>query len=223
MIDVPRVRWNEGGQQQLLDRAEAMLRRPGRTLLGIAGAPGAGKSTISEWLLEHLLRDSPGEVALVPMDGYHLAQSVLEARGLVHRKGAPDTFDGVGFVAMLHQLRSQTSWELFAPVFQRELNDAIAGAIAIPSQTRLVITEGNYLLLDDPPWGQVASLLDEIWFVELEQKERLRRLTARHLRFNDDPATAERRAEGNDESNARLVASGSQRSTLVIEHPSSRA
>jgi len=152
------------------------------------------------------------------MDGYHLAQSVLEARGLANRKGAPDTFDGVGFVAMLHQLRSQTSQELFAPVFLRELNNAIAGAIAIPSQTRLVITEGNYLLLDEAPWDEVASLLDEIWFVELEQHERLRRLIARHLGFNDDPAIAERRATGNDERNARLVASGGQRSTLIIEH-----
>jgi pantothenate kinase len=218
MSGIPRVNWNEHGQQQLLARAEAMLRQPGRSLLGIAGAPGAGKSTISEWLLDHLLRDFSGQVALVPMDGYHLAQSVLESRGLQHRKGAPDTFDGVGFVAMLHQLRSQTSRELFAPVYQRELNDAIAGAIAVPEQTRLVITEGNYLLLDDAPWDEVASLLDEIWFVELEQDERLRRLTARHLRFNDDPAIAEWRATGNDERNARLVAAGGRRSTLIIEH-----
>lgn len=222
MSGVPRVGWDEHGQQQLLARAEALLDRPGRSLLGIAGAPGAGKSTISDWLLEHLLGDFPRQVALVPMDGYHLAQSVLRSRGLVDRKGAPDTFDGVGFVAMLHQLRFQTSRELFAPSYERGLNDAIAGAIAIPSQTRLVITEGNYLLLDDPPWDEVPSLLDEIWFVELEQDERLRRLTARHVRFNDDPALAERRATGNDERNARLIASGSQRSTLVIEHPSSK-
>ena len=214
----PYLRWDESGQQQLLARAEALLQRRRRCLLGIAGAPGAGKSTISEWLLEHLHTDHPGQVALVPMDGYHLAQSLLESRGLEHRKGAPDTFDGAGYVALLRRLRTETSRETFAPVFRREVNDAIAGAIAVPPETRLIITEGNYLLLDEAPWNEVASLLDETWFVELEQSERMRRLTARHLRFDNDAAIAEWRATGNDERNARLVAPGSLRSTLVIEH-----
>ena len=214
----PYLRWDESGQQQLLARAASLLLRRRRCLLGIAGAPGAGKSTISEWLLEHLLISHPRQVALVPMDGYHLAQSVLESRGLEHRKGAPETFDGAGYVALLRRLRSETSREIFAPVFRREVNDAIAGAIAVPPETRLVITEGNYLLFDEAPWNEVASLLDEAWFVELEQDERLRRLTARHLKYDKDAATAEWRATGNDERNARLVAPGSQRSTLVIEH-----
>jgi pantothenate kinase len=212
------LRWDGSGQQQLLARAEALLQRRGRSLLGIAGAPGAGKSTISEWLLEHLLTEHPGQVALVPMDGYHLAQSLLESRGLEHRKGAPETFDGAGYVALLRRLRSETTREIFAPVFRRDVNDAIAGAIAVPPETRLIITEGNYLLLDEAPWNEVASLLDETWFVQLERDERLRRLTARHLKFDKDAAIAEWRATGNDERNARLVAAGSQRSTLVIEH-----
>jgi pantothenate kinase len=152
------------------------------------------------------------------MDGYHLAQSLLEFRGLEHRKGAPDTFDGVGYVALLRRLRSETSREIFAPMFRRDVNEAIAGAIAGPPEARLIITEGNYLLFDEAPWNEVASLLDEIWFVELEQDERVRRLTARHLRFDNDAAIAEWRATGNDERNARLVAAGSRRSTLVIEH-----
>ena len=169
MSPPPYLRWDESGQQQLLARAEALLQRRGRCLLGIAGAPGAGKSTISEWLLEHLLTNHPGQVALVPMDGYHLAQSLLESRGLEHRKGAPETFDGAGYVALLRRLRSETSREIFAPVFRREVNDALAGAIAVPPETRLIITEGNYLLLDEAPWNQVASLLDETWFVELNR------------------------------------------------------
>jgi pantothenate kinase len=168
--------------------------------------------------LEHLLTDHPRQVALVPMDGYHLAQSLLESRGLEHRKGAPETFDGAGYVALLRRLRSESSREIFAPVFRREVNDAIAGAIAVPPETRLIITEGNYLLLGQSPWNEVASLLDETWFVELERDERVRRLTARHLKFDNDAAIAEWRATGNDERNARLVAAGSQRSTLVIEH-----
>lgn len=218
MNTLPYLRWDESGQQQVLARAEALLQRRRRCLLGIAGAPGAGKSTISEWQLQHLLTDHPRQVALVPMDGYHLAQALLESRGLEHRKGAPDTFDGAGYVALLRRLRSETSREIFAPVFRREVNDAIAGAIAVPAETRLIITEGNYLLLEEAPWNEVASLLDETWFVELEQAERLRRLTARHLKFDKDAAIAEWRATGSDERNARLVAPGSLRSTLVIEH-----
>lgn len=218
MNEPPRIQWGKEGQQQLLTRAEAMLHKPGRSILGIAGPPGAGKSTISAWLYEHLTVRYPREVAVVPMDGFHLAQSLLQARGLEHRKGAPDTFDGAGYIAILHRLRAHSQREVLAPTFRRDIEDPIAGAIPVAADVRLIITEGNYLLLDEEPWNDVAPLLDEVWFVELDSEERVRRLTARHMQFDRDLAIAEWRATGNDERNAVLVAAGSHRSNLIIEH-----
>lgn len=217
-VTAARVAWDAGGQQELLARADELLQRPGRSILGIIGPPGAGKSTIADWLLGHLLVDYPRQVAIVPMDGFHLAQSILEQRGLEHRKGAPDTFDSEGFVAMLRRLRVDTTHELFAPAYRRDVGDAIAGAISVLPETRLVIAEGNYLLLEKAPWTEVPGLLDDTWFVELEESERQRRLAARHLRYDGDLAVAQWRARGNDQENAGLVASGIDRSRIVIEY-----
>lgn len=213
------VQWGDAGRAHLLERAENLLDAQGRTLLGIAGSPGAGKSTISEWLVGALRARHPGVVASLPMDGYHLAQSVLERRGAVPCKGAPETFDGFGYVEMVRQVRCVVDRSLYAPEFRRSVNDAIAAAIEIPARARLVVTEGNYLLLDDDPWSALADLLDETWFVELDQDERIRRLTARHLMFDPDPVRARDRATGNDERNATLVAAGRTRSTLVVHQP----
>ncbi|WP_423920597.1 nucleoside/nucleotide kinase family protein [Frigoribacterium sp. 2-23] len=215
------VRWDEAGRRDLLTRASSLLEAPGRALLGIAGAPGAGKSTIAEGLVDELAARYPGQVALVPMDGYHLAQSLLEARGLAARKGAPDTFDARGYVRLLAALRESTGEEVFAPEFRREIEDGVAGAIAVGPDVRLVVTEGNYLLLGEGAWGGVAPLLDESWFVRLEQEERVRRLVTRHLSFDRerDGALAEWRATVNDEANARLVAPTAERADLIVEHP----
>jgi pantothenate kinase len=212
------VRWDDAGRAVLLERAENLLDAPGRSVLGIAGSPGAGKSTISEWLVNALGARHPGAVASLPMDGYHLAQSLLERRGAVPRKGAPETFDGFGYVEMVRQVRRVLDRPLYAPEFRRSVDDGIAAAIEIPVRARLVVTEGNYLLLDDDPWSALADLLDETWFVELDQDERVRRLTARHLEFDPDPVRARDRATGNDERNAALVAAGRTRSTLVVHH-----
>ena len=199
-----------------LSAAEAVARARGlattrrRMLLGITGPPGAGKSSLAE----AVLRAVPGSV-LVPMDGFHLAQRVLDEAGLAARKGAPETFDRDGFAALLQRVRDQDADApvVYAPEFRRDLEEPIAGAIAVRPSTRLVVTEGNYLLL----WPEVAALLDEVWWVDLPDAERHRRLVARHAAFGKPPEQAQAWALGSDEANARLVAPGRARADVIVE------
>lgn len=194
-------------------RARTLLaERPGRVLLGLAGAPGAGKSHLSAELTAAI----PGSV-VVGMDGFHLAHSVLTARGDVERKGAIDTFDAHGYVALLERLRTPTHESLWAPEFRREVEDAIAGAVEIPPSARLVITEGNYLLVDADPWRRVPELCDEVWFVAPDEQLRVERLVNRHVLHGREPGQARHRAlDGTDGINARLVAATRGRADAVI-------
>ncbi|MEV0091461.1 nucleoside/nucleotide kinase family protein [Streptomyces sp. NPDC050738] len=191
----------------LLERARTLAATGQRRILGIAGAPGAGKSTLAAGLVDAL-----GELAvLVPMDGFHLAQAELERLGRAGRKGAPDTFDAGGYAALLARLR--TAGDLvYAPAFDRRLEEPVAGSIAVPAGVPLVITEGNYLL----HWERARSLLDEVWFLEIGSAERVRRLVARHVRYGKEPAEAERWVRTSDEANARLVEAGRARADLVV-------
>ena len=151
-----------------LERASALASRGQRTLLGLVGAPGAGKSTLADVLLHHLGSRAQG----VPMDGFHLANRELDRLGRRQRKGAPDTFDSAGFAALLRRLRQQdadTGEVVYAPAFTRDLDEPVAGAIPIFSDTPLVIVEGNYLLLEDGHWQSVATLLDEVWYVDVDR------------------------------------------------------
>ncbi len=200
---------------ELLGRAERLAGAGGRRILGITGAPGAGKSTLAEQLGAAL---GPRAVT-VPMDGYHLAGSELARVGLAHRKGAPETFDGAGFVALLRRLRDGAEEIVYAPEFRREIEEPIAGAIPVPRDVPLVITEGNYLLLDGEPWAAVAPLLDETWFVDPPEEARLAWLTARHARHGKDPDAAFRWARGPDQANAVLVAATRARADLVLAPP----
>jgi len=197
---------------ELLGRAEALARAGGRRILGIAGAPGAGKSTLAEQIGAAL---GPRAVT-VPMDGYHLAGSELDRLGLTARKGAPETFDGAGFVALLRRLRERRGEVVYAPEFRRDLEEPIAGAIPVPDDVPLVITEGNYLLLDADPWAAVAPLLDETWFVDPPEDARLAWLTARHVLYGKDPEAAHSWARGPDQANAQLVAATRARADLVL-------
>ncbi|MGA9749763.1 MAG: nucleoside/nucleotide kinase family protein, partial [Nocardioides sp.] len=186
---------------------------PGRALFGIAGPPGSGKTTLAERVVAAV----PGAV-LVGMDGFHLAHATLRALRRVERKGAPDTFDAEGYVALLHRIRDLggDSGPLWAPAFDRGLEDAIAGSVAVPSDAPLVVTEGNYLLLEDRPWRDVAGLLDACWYVDLDDDVRRARLEARHEHYGRSPEEAWGRTLGSDERNAVLVAASRGRASAVV-------
>jgi pantothenate kinase len=160
-------------------------------------------------------------VALVGMDGFHLAHRALIELGLVELKGAPETFDADGYVALLRRLRDPGGAEtVWAPEFRRDIEDAVAGAVPVHPDTRLVVTEGNYLLLDGP-WRPVRDLLDEVWFVEVPDAVRRERLAARHRRYGRTEEEAWARTLGSDERNAQLVAASRGLADLVVAVPSS--
>ncbi|MGV9804975.1 nucleoside/nucleotide kinase family protein [Micromonospora chersina] len=197
---------------ELVDRARALAADGPRQLLGVAGAPGAGKSTLAERLVAEV-----GPTArLVPMDGFHLAQSELVRLGREARKGAPDTFDVNGFVSVLRRLRRLEPTSVWAPAFRRDLEEPVAGSIEVPPEVRLVVTEGNYLLLRDDPWEEVRTLLHQVWFLDLDAELRVRRLTARHEAYGKSPEQARAWALGSDEANARLVAGTAEHADLVV-------
>jgi pantothenate kinase len=200
--------------QPVVDRARDLVSSGQRRLLGITGAPGAGKSTVAERLVDALGADA----VLVPMDGFHLADAELDRLGRRDRKGAPDTFDAAGFVALLRRLREAGPDTVYAPVFDRGLEAAVAGSIAVPQRTPLVVTEGNYLLLDDEPWRQVRPLLDEAWFVAVDPALRVERLIARHVAHGRSPAAAMEWVLRSDEANAALVEQTRQRADLVVAY-----
>lgn len=206
-------RMDATGLERLADRARALADGGGRRVLGIAGPPGAGKSTLAARLAAHL----DGLAVLVPMDGFHLAQAELERLGRAGRKGAPDTFDAAGYAALLVRLRAaEPGTTVYAPAFDRSLEEPVAGSIAVPPEVPLVITEGNYLLHDEGPWAAVLPLLDEAWYLDLDARRRVPRLVARHVRFGKDEEHARRWVTDSDETNARLVERGRARAHLVV-------
>jgi pantothenate kinase len=176
----------------------------GIRLLGITGAPGVGKSTVAASL----------GLPVVPMDGFHYADVELVRRGLLDRKGAPETFDAEGYAALLRRVRAGED-EVVAPMFERDLEQPLAAAIYVPP-TGTVVTEGNYLLLDEPRWRAVRETLDAVWHLVTDDATRVERLVARHVEFGKSPAEARAWVERVDEANARLVESAAGRADLVV-------
>lgn len=207
------------GLHELADRAQALVPADGRAILGIVGAPGSGKSTLADQLLAHLRRRCGDEwVAHVPMDGFHLADAQLRRLGSLDRKGAPDTFDADGFAHLLGRIKAAPDEWIYVPGFERDLEQPIAAALVVPPAARLIITEGNYLLLDSPSWRAARAALDEVWSVLTDPAVRQERLMARHIYFGKDPDHAREWVLTVDEPNAVLIDEGADRADLIVHN-----
>jgi pantothenate kinase len=203
--------------EDLVERLAVDLSADARRVVGIAGAPGSGKSTLAS-LLARVLSSRLGEdaVAVVPMDGFHLADVTLDALGLAERKGAPETFDADGYAALLRRLREPGERPVYAPGFERGLEQPLAAAVVVPPAARVVLTEGNYLLLGSPEWVAVREALDEVWFCAADHGVRRDLLVARHVTFGKAPERAREWVGRVDEPNAALVETTRSRADLVV-------
>jgi pantothenate kinase len=203
--------------------ARALVRPDRPAVLGVCGAPGAGKTTVVQALVATLAAAPPPGagaewVAHVPMDGFHLADIELDRLGRRSRKGAPDTFDADGYGALLRRLAAPDRTHVtYAPAFERTIEQPIAGSIPVDPRCRLVITEGNYLLHDAPAWTGIRGAFDEIWFATVDDDLRRQRLVERHIRFGKSDTEAREWVARVDEPNAHTILSGIGRADRVID------
>ena len=201
-------------QEAALARIQNHLKNSSeRVLIGIIGKPGAGKSTLSKFLMAKLPKEF---VTVVPMDGYHLSNKVLKDLKRADRKGAPDTFDVAGFISLVKRIRTEQTQNIYYPIFDRAIEESIAAQGVVTSVTKVVIIEGNYLLHDDGGWEVCNDLLDESWMVDVDDDKRISRLISRHIAYGKDTEAAKAWAKGTDEVNAKLIERGRNRADFVV-------
>ncbi|MHC6591954.1 nucleoside/nucleotide kinase family protein [Arthrobacter sp. C152] len=198
---------------QAVDALRSRVLRGTRTILGIAGAPGSGKSTLAAWLQQQFGAEA---AVVVPMDGFHLGNAIIDGTPLRERKGAMDTFDAGGYLSLLRRLARRDEAVVYAPEFRRTLDEPVAASIAVPAEVPLVITEGNYLLAEQEPWKEIRAQLGEVWFLDTPRGLRLSRLVARHVSFGMAPDAAQAWANGPDEANAVLIESTRNAADRII-------
>ena len=190
----------------LLSEVEALIvKGHGRKFVAIAGAPGSGKSTVASALYDALSKTYPEKVAILPMDGFHYDDAVLHAMNRRPWKGAPDTFDVGGFRSVLRRLKDPQEQTVAVPVFDRELEISRGSARLIASDVRLILVEGNYLLLEDEPWNHLHPFFDMTIFIDVPEEELRRRLRRRWVRFGLSEEEILHKLDGNDLPNGRAV------------------
>lgn len=230
--DVAVVRGAPGALRDLAERARGLH---AGVVIGITGSPGAGKTTLARLLVDELNEGAAVDVGAVtevgpsdsdggadrvavhlPMDGFHLANATLDRLGLRDRKGAIETFGGWGFLALLERVRRELDHVVYAPAFERQVDEPVAGEIAIEASAGFVVVEGNYLLADAEPWRRVRGLVDEAWFCETDDVERTSRLVRRHTAYGRSLEAARAWATEVDGANARGIQPSRDRADLVV-------
>ncbi|MGW9183873.1 nucleoside/nucleotide kinase family protein [Agromyces sp. NPDC055661] len=203
--------------EALASRARALAEASGRrVLISVTGSPGAGKTTLARSVVAALNARDAASAAHLPMDGFHLANATLDRLGLRDRKGAIETFDGWGFVGLLERVRREVDHTVYAPAFERHVDEPVAGEIPIEPVARIVVVEGNYLLSDEEPWRRIRDLVDESWFCAADDDERMPRLVRRHTEFGRTPDAARAWAIEVDGANALRIDPTRVHADLVV-------
>ena len=203
---------------QLVLSERQKLPREARYLLGVTGSPAAGKSTFSLQLVAAINKQAGNDVAIVvPMDGFHLSNEELDRINMRHLKGIPETFNGSAFVELIQSLKLGTDKPVFGPAFDRSIESTVENAIEVTPKHKIVVVEGNYLLIEEEPWARLQALFNEIWFLSVAMDELMPRLIDRHIKGGKDEQAALAKIGSTDLPNARLIEQCRTRADRIID------